>query len=322
MRLGTASTYGGGGGASKTAAVQAPEGVKRKPRKPELPCFFAAARVCRGIQFVDEEGQLVKECPMLEQGQCRRSHDPRACRALWTYDAEFLHKLDVYEDLVRRNENRVPSKSQLQDAGIIPNWKKAAPQKPAKGDVGVQSLPQRSRLTVDPYRSVSVYAGSPRGSAGDRHGVMYMAVLDGNGTAVEGASYQSSSAGATPGGARIVTRETNAVSDDDGSSSDDYDLPMYPCTLCNEAMVLGGGGTLSCTEYRSGQVFGGGDSVALLGLRTNSDLNHRQGTIVGSCDGWCGVLLVGETEPIAVCPVNLRRIYTAVFGLPGFRDKP
>ena len=168
MRLGTAQTYGGGG-ASRAAAAQAPEGVKKKPKKPTLPCLFAAARVCRGIQFVDEEGQVIKDCPMLGQGQCRRSHDPRACRASWTFDAEFLHKLDVYEDLVRRNENRVPSKAQLQDAGIIPNWKKAAPQKPAKGDVGVWSLPQRSRLSVDSYRSVSMYAGSPRGSAGDRH---------------------------------------------------------------------------------------------------------------------------------------------------------
>jgi hypothetical protein len=87
-------------------------------------------------------------------------------------------------------------------------------------------------------------------------------------------------------------------------------------------MVLGSGGTLPCTECRSKQVFGEGDSVALLGLRTNSDLNHRQGTVVGSRDGRYGVLLVGETEPIAVRPVNLRRIYTAVFGPPGSRDKP
>ena len=63
------------------------------------------------------------------------------------------------------------------------------------------------------------------------------------------------------------------------SSSDDDMLPMYMCTSCNNAMVLGGGSTLECATCRSRRVFNIGVNVALLGLRT-AGFNHRQGVIV------------------------------------------
>ena len=90
-RLGTAQTDGGGG-ASRAAAAEAPEGVKKKPT---LPCFFATAQACRGVTLLGKDGRPVRRCPMSEQGQCQRSHDAATCRALWTDDAEFREKLDV-----------------------------------------------------------------------------------------------------------------------------------------------------------------------------------------------------------------------------------
>ena len=112
MRLGTAPTYGGGG-ASRAAAARAPEGVKKKPKKPTLPCFFAAAQARRGVALLGKDGRPVRRCPMFEQGQCQRSHDTATCRALWTDDAEFREKLDVYVEIVERNRGRIPSKAQL-----------------------------------------------------------------------------------------------------------------------------------------------------------------------------------------------------------------
>lgn len=123
--------------------------------------------------------------------------------------------------------------------------------------------------------------------------------------------------------AQSEDQEAIVISDD---SSDGFALPFYPCTKCDEATVQGGGGTLPCATCRSRQVFYPGGSVALLGLRENSRLNHRQGMAVGSVSreggNRFGVLLTGETEPVAVRPVNLRPIYTAIFGPPGCRDKP
>ena len=102
-------------------------------------------------------------------------------------------------------------------------------------------------------------------------------------------------------------------------------LPMYTCAQCDDAMVLGGGGTLLCTTCRSSQVFSIRDSVALLGLRTKG-YNHRQGAVIGSVpqyrDNRYGVLLVGETEPIAVRPVNMHSIYTSIFSPPVYRERP
>ena len=57
-RLGTAQADGGVG-ASRAAAAQASEGVK-------MPCFFAAAQVCRGVTLLGEDGRPVRRCPMSE----------------------------------------------------------------------------------------------------------------------------------------------------------------------------------------------------------------------------------------------------------------
>ena len=101
------------------------------------------------------------------------------------------------------------------------------------------------------------------------------------------------------------------------SSSDNDKLPVYACTICNNAIVLGRGGTLWCTTCRSKHVFKIGDNVALLRLRAKG-FNHQQGVIICTHNDQCSVLLVGASEPIAVRPINMRTIS----GTPVHRKRP
>ena len=101
------------------------------------------------------------------------------------------------------------------------------------------------------------------------------------------------------------------------SSSDDDKLPVYACAICDNAIVLGGGGTLGCTTCRSQLVFKVGDNVALLGLQAKG-FNHRQGVVVCKRDDRYGVLLVGTSEPITVRPINMR----AIISTPVYRERP
>ena len=101
------------------------------------------------------------------------------------------------------------------------------------------------------------------------------------------------------------------------SSSDDDKLPVYACAICDNAIVLGGGGTLWCTTCRSKHAFKVGNNVALLGLRAKG-FSHRQGIVACKRDDCYGVLLVGASEPIAVRPINMRTI----IGTPVYRERP
>ena len=295
---------------------------------------------------------------MQSRGRCDRPHDAESCRRLWTQNSErgirFRKQLGDYVKVVEKNMGKEPSREQLLDAGVLPNWNvKKQKNKESEGDVlwraqwqtwrdkkpkqneaGWQASRQQHRRPddqtrrLDPVRAVSVFPARKDSAYGGGRDVAYMAVLDEGGAPTEGASYQSSAAGGAPRSAQSEGQEPIVVSDDgsDGdTSSDDGHLPFYLCSKCGEATVLGGGGTLPCATCRSNQVYNTGDSVALLGLRTRG-VNHRTGMIVGSVQREqgirYGVLLAGETEAIAIRPVNLRPVYTAIFAPPGHRDKP
>jgi hypothetical protein len=205
-----------------------------------------------------------------------------------------------------KNDMREPSQEQLREAGVLPNWnvKKQknkdhseadvllreqwqtwrGDKKPKQSEVGWQAGRQQHRRPdeqarrSEPGRTVSVFPDRKDSAYGGRRDVAYTAVLDEGGAPTEGASYQSSAAGAP------APQEPAAAGDEssDGStSSDDGHLPFYLCSKCGEATVLGGGGTLPCSTCRSNQVYNTGDSVALIGLRTRN-VNHRTGMIVGS----------------------------------------
>ena len=107
--LGTAQTDSSSG-VLQAAAAQASEGIKKKPT---FLCFFAAAQVCRGVTLLSKDGRPVRRCPMSEQGQCPQLHDAATRRTLWTDDAEFQEKLDVYMEIVEKNKGRILSKAQL-----------------------------------------------------------------------------------------------------------------------------------------------------------------------------------------------------------------
>ena len=231
--------------------------------------------------------------------------------------------------IVEKNKGKIPSKEQLLDAHVLPNWKKPKP-----SEAGWQVRQQQHRRLddqtrrLDPVQAVSVFPARRDSMYFGGCDVAYIAVLDDDGASVEGASYQSSAAGVAPRSARSEGQEPIVVSDSDSdsdTSSDDSHLPFYLCSKCSEATVLGSGGTLLCATCQSRQDFGIRDSVTLLRLHTRG-FNHQTGTIVGSVpreqDRRYRVLLTGETKAIVVRPVNLRPIYTVIFAPPGHQDKP
>ena len=110
----------GGSGGMLMAAV-APT-----PQKPASPCFFAAAYHCLKVQLVDADGRPVKKCPMQAQDRCARLHDAATCRSAYAGDDWFKKNLDSYVEVAKSNGNRVPSKEQLQDAGLLPKWSKGS----------------------------------------------------------------------------------------------------------------------------------------------------------------------------------------------------
>ena len=73
------------------------------------PCFFAAARACRGMKFLDEDGRPVRDCPRLLEETCPRPYDRQTCQAVWTHDADFRDRLDNYVKVVKRNNYSLTS---------------------------------------------------------------------------------------------------------------------------------------------------------------------------------------------------------------------
>ena len=196
---------------------------------------------------------------------------------------------------------REPSKEQLQEAGVLPNWnaqKKLKSKDRGETDLLLQkqsevNRQQSRRPDERSRRGVSVFADR---ASGGRHHVAYTAVL------TDGASYQSSAGSSQSSGSE------------------------YWCAECRDVVIQGGGGILECSTCRGNRSYRPDDSVALLGLRTKN-YNHRTGVIVNRVQREngirYGVLLAGKAKPVAIRPDNLRPLdYSAMFAAPGHRDKP
>ena len=187
------------------------------------PCWAAAAFWCFNIIMVDKHGRPVRDCIMQRQGTCERPHDRKSCLLLYDSSTErgakFRQQLKAYVQLVIDNRMREPSKEQLQEAGVLPNWN-AQKKLKSKDRCEIDSLLQKQsevnrqqsrRPDERSRRGVSVFAD--RASDGRRH-VAYTAVLDGDAILTDGASYQSSA----------------------GSSQDS--VSEYGCVKCHEAQSL------------------------------------------------------------------------------------
>ena len=138
--------------------------------------------------MVDKHDRPVKECIMQRKGACERPHDQKSCLSLYDSNTErgvkFRQQLKAYVQLVIDNRMREPSKEQLQEAGVLPNWN-AQKKLKSKDRCEIDSLLQKQsevnrqqsrRPDERSRRGVSVFAD--RASDGRRH-VAYTAVLEG-----------------------------------------------------------------------------------------------------------------------------------------------
>ena len=86
---------------------------------PMQPCFFAAARYCLRLKLVDDAGRPVTKCPMQEKSICDRPHDEASCKKAYADNEYFKGRVDSYRETAKANGNKVPTKEQLQDAGVL-----------------------------------------------------------------------------------------------------------------------------------------------------------------------------------------------------------
>ena len=160
-RLGTARAFGSDNAAQAESA------------QPYLgqagPCFLAAAKWCFDLRIVDKHDRPVTECTMQRRGACDRPHDEESCLRLWNSNSErgvkFRQQLGAYVKLVMKNDMREPSKEQLQEAGVLPNWnaqKKLKSKDRSETDV----LLQRSRVESVGRQAGSSTEGRTRGPDG------------------------------------------------------------------------------------------------------------------------------------------------------------
>ena len=56
------------------------------------------------------------------QDNCPRPHDAAACKRAYAGDGLFRAKLAHFMEVAEANGNKVPSKEQLRDAGVLPKW--------------------------------------------------------------------------------------------------------------------------------------------------------------------------------------------------------
>jgi hypothetical protein len=110
---------------------------------------------------------------------------------------KFRQQLKAYVQLVIDNHMREPSKEQLQEAGVLPNWN-AQKKLKSKDRCEIDSLPQKQnevnrqqsrRPDEKSRRGVSVFGDK---ASDERRHVAYTAVLEGDAMPTDGASYQSS----------------------------------------------------------------------------------------------------------------------------------
>jgi len=175
---------------SMAAAAQSSE------KWPLAPCFFAAVRYCLRMKLVDDAGRPVTKCPMQEKSMCDRPHDEASCKKAYADNEYFKGRVDSYGEIAKANGNKVPTKEQLQDAGVLPPAKKSGG-KGAKGRGGGDGRGRGSGKgrghgghQVNPAGAIVVFAGSQHGHQ--------VAVLDRRDVLMSSGSYASDVGDVTP----------------------------------------------------------------------------------------------------------------------------
>jgi hypothetical protein len=125
------------------------------------------------------------------------------CKSAYAGDEWFKKNLDSYVEVAKANGNKVPSKEQLQDAGLMPKWSKGTggrggggcgrgghAQGHGKGNANTAGGGSLSpgKAKFDPARAVVVFAGKSQGHQ--------VAVLDPKDVLTEGALYVSTAGSA------------------------------------------------------------------------------------------------------------------------------
>jgi hypothetical protein len=233
----------GGGGASMAAAAQTSQ-------KSASPCYFAVAYHCLKVQLVDDDSRPVKKCPMLAQDRCSQPHDAATCKSVYAGDEGFKKNLDSYVEVAKANGNKVPSKEQLQDAGVLPKWTNERFVRSSKGTGGRGGggrgrggraqgrgegnanmsgggSPSTGKAKFDPTRAVVVFAGTSQGHQ--------VAVLDPKDVLTEGALYVSTAGSAVPKAGEAADMEDSRIEKAAGTygQADPYVPPQ-----CSESLEL------------------------------------------------------------------------------------
>ena len=133
---------------------------------------------------------------MQEKGLCDRPHDDASCKKAYADNEYFKKRVDRYGEIAKANGNKVPTKEQLQDAGVLPPaWKSGG--KGAKGRGGGDGRGRgsgkgrgRGGHQVNTSGAVVVFAGSQHGHQ--------VAVLDRRDVLMSGGSYASDAGDVTP----------------------------------------------------------------------------------------------------------------------------
>ena len=53
---------------------------------------------------------------------CERPHDEASCKKAYADNEYFKGRMDSYGAIAKANGNKVPTKEQLQDAGVLPKF--------------------------------------------------------------------------------------------------------------------------------------------------------------------------------------------------------
>ena len=59
---------------------------------------------------------------MQEKGLCDRPHDDASCKKKYADNEYFKERVDSYGEIAKANGNKVPTKEQLLDAGVLPKF--------------------------------------------------------------------------------------------------------------------------------------------------------------------------------------------------------
>ena len=181
------ATETGDGNPSMAAAAQSSE------KWPLQPCFFVAAPYVLKMKLVDEAGRPVSKCPMQEKGLCDRPHDDASCKKEYADNEYFKERVDSYGEIAKANGNKVPTKEQLQDAGVLPKFGVKGAKGRGGGDGhsrGSSKGRGRGGHQVNTAGAIVVFAGSQHGHQ--------VAVLDRQDVLMSGGSYASDAGDVTP----------------------------------------------------------------------------------------------------------------------------